>query len=125
MRISVLTTRLTLLASAVLAFSSVTSAQSLKPHASSELIIGFKSSATSAAQQSALNRVGGKVLRRLGTDRERRSSRGGIQRIKIKGSVTAALDKLQNISAIAFVEPNYVLKHRDVADDTYYVNSNL
>jgi subtilisin family serine protease len=97
----------------------------LKPHAAGELIIGFKSSATSAAQQSALNRVGGKVLRRLGTDRERRSSRGGIQRIKIKGSVTSALDKLQNISAIAFVEPNYVLKHRDVADDTNYVSGNL
>lgn len=125
MRIRVFTTRLTLLTSVVLAFSSVTSAQSLKPHAAGELIIGFKSSATSAAQQSALNRVGGKVLRRLGTDRERRSSRGGIQRIKIKGSVTSALDKLQNISAIAFVEPNYVLKHRDVADDTNYVSGNL
>lgn len=125
MRITVFTTRLTLLTATVLAFSSLTWAQSLKPHAAGELIIGFKSSATSTAQQSALNRVGGKVLRRLGTDRERRSSRGGIQRVKIKGSVTAALDKLQNVSAIAFVEPNYLLKHRDVADDTNYVSGNL
>lgn len=125
MKRSVLTTRLALLTSSLLALSSVSFAQSLKPHAAGELIIGFKSSATSTAQQSALNRVGGKVLRKLGTDGERRSSRGGIQRIKIKGSVSAALDKLQNISAIAFVEPNYLLKHRDVADDTHYVSGSL
>jgi subtilisin family serine protease len=45
--------------------------------------------------------------------------------VKVRGSVASALDKLQNRSAVAFVEPNYVLKHRDVADDTYYSNGNM
>ncbi len=101
------------------------SAQPLASHVSGELIIGFKSSATSTSQQSALNRVGGKLIKRLGTARERRASKGGIQRVKIKGSVSAAIEKLQNISSIAFVEPNYIVKHRDVADDSYYVNGSM
>lgn len=119
------TGRIAVVLSSLLAFSSVTFAQSLKPHAPGEVIIGFKSSASSSAQQSALNRVGGKSLRRLGTVSERRSTRGGVHRVKIKGSVADALEKLQKNSAIAFVEPNYLLKHRDVADDTYYGSGNL
>lgn len=107
------------------AVTTVASAQPTRLFADGEVIVGFRSTTTEATQQSVLDKVGGRVIKRLGTSRELRESKGGLKHVKVRGSVAAALESLQKNSAVAFVEPNYVVRHADVANDTYYVNGSL
>lgn len=114
------------LAAALAAFTPLLgNAQPLQPHQAGEVIIGFRPTADELVQQRAVSAVGGYVIKRLGTLQERNTARGGMQRIKVAGTVAAALERLQNDPAVAFVEPNYILQHTDIPNDPYYGNGSL
>ena len=100
-------------------------AQPLKPHRDGEVIIGFRSSTDEASKQRTLASVGGGIIQLLGTAQERANTRGGMQRVRIAGTVAAALDRLQNDPAVAFVEPNYIMQHTDVSNDPHYTAGTL
>ena len=100
-------------------------AQVLRPHKAGEVLVGFKRSANQNSIRAARERVGGLYMplgRQLSP-----SSVGDspVQLLSVSVSVPQALEALQNDPAVAFVEPNYRLKHSAVANDPYYANGYL
>jgi subtilisin family serine protease len=48
-----------------------------------------------------------------------------MQRVKVAGAVAAVLERLQDNSAVAFVEPNYIVQHTDISNDPSYGSGSL
>ncbi len=100
-------------------------AQALAPHASGEVLVGFHPTATAAERIEAFAAAGAQAAERLGTVSERQSPTGGVYRVVLSGGVAGALEQLQEIPAVAFVEPNYLVQPAATADDPAYVDGSL
>ena len=105
----------------VLFVSPVLAQPMLPPHAPGEVLVGFKPNASEGRRRAAIDRVGGRVIPSRGHSGKEASA----HRLLVKKTVAEALEELQNDPSVAFVEPNYVLTHSDVSNDTYYTSGNL
>lgn len=113
------------LAATIASLTSEAEAQPLRPHIDGEVIIGFREDVDEATKQRVMTSVGGRMIQQLGTLQERKAARGGMQRVKVAGAVAAVLERLQNNSAVAFVEPNYIVQHTDISNDPNYSSGSL
>lgn len=102
-------------------------AQSTKipAYASGQLLVGYKESATTGIRRDVARRVKGAVLKRMHSMADRRARKPAMEQLSVSGSVLAAVESLQNHPDIAFVEPNYVIKHTAEADDYFYLSGDL
>lgn len=94
------------------------------PHVIDDLIVQFRSGTTEAGKGRAFGRVNGK---RSETLFRGKSGKGDLELIKFKGpaGVTEAIQEITSDPAVEFAEPNWIVKHTDVSNDTYYTNGNL
>jgi len=94
-------------------------------YAPGQLLVGYKESATTGIRKDVARRVKGKVQRRMHSMVDRRARKQPIEQLSVSGSVLAAVESLQNHPDVAFVEPNYLIKHTSEADDFYYLSGAL
>lgn len=94
-------------------------------YASGQVLVGYKESATAGVRRDIARRVKGKLINRMHSMADRRARKPMMEQMSISGSVLAAVENLQNHPDIAFVEPNYVIKHTAVANDAYYLSGAL
>ena len=109
----------------IAALPQAATAQPLRPHINGEVIIGFRPDVDEATKQRVMTSVGGRLIQQLGTLQERKATRGGMQRVQVTGAVAAVLERLQDNSAVAFVEPNYIVQHADISNDPSYGSGSL
>ncbi len=113
------------LASIILFSVSQLAAQELPPHAPGEVLLAFKKSASEASRRSTLARVGARPIAAAAATSFDSGDEEQIQHLAVNLPVAQALEALQDNPAIAFVEPNYLLTHSEVSDDSYYTSGNL
>lgn len=117
------------LASLILFAGTPAIAQELRPHAPGEVLLAFKKGSSETSRRSALARVGARPASPTTTAAitiaDEPDGGSKIQHLAVSMPVAKALEALQDHPAIAFVEPNYLLTHTEVSDDTYYTSGNL
>ncbi|HYG80171.1 MAG TPA: S8 family peptidase [Pyrinomonadaceae bacterium] len=91
-----------------------------------EILIQFKAGATPEDIVSARNSVGALTKKQL-KRANRLAARGELELASIQSglSVEDAVRIVQEHPAVAFAEPNWVVRHQLAATDTYYTNGNL
>jgi subtilisin family serine protease len=94
-------------------------------YAPGEILIGYKRTSASTAQADALVSVGAKRLQTLRSVNDRINGDPGIDHVKVNLPLSVAIEALKRHPAVAFAEPNYILRHTATANDTYYTNGSL
>lgn len=103
-----------------------------------QLIVQFKSDANEAARKNALDKVHGKVKKRVHTPVMKSRGHPGLDVIETTDPLPEAIDKLKSDPAVEFAEPNWHYRHQTVdqsdvpdagasavANDTYYTSGYL
>ncbi|MGM9491027.1 S8 family peptidase [Ideonella sp. YS5] len=83
-----------------------------------QLLVQFKPGVAAMLRQTALDRVGGKLAQHLHGDLHRVTLPAGTD-------LAAAIRALHGHAAVDFAEPNWVVRHTKVSDDTYYTSGQL
>jgi subtilisin family serine protease len=95
------------------------------PYAPGEVLVGFKKQSGQKDRDAALSKAKGRVLRLIATEQDLDLGEPGVHRVATSLSVEEAIDVLRKDPNVEFAEPNWLMKHSDVADDTYYANGSL
>jgi len=96
-------------------------------HVAGELIVQFREGVTAAEHGGALSRASAERVKTLVNARNRIDLGGDVELVRTRGFATTqeAIDALSADPAVEFVEPNWVVNHQVVSNDTHYVNGNL
>jgi subtilisin family serine protease len=91
-----------------------------------ELLIQFKPGATDEEIVSARNSVGALTKKQL-KKAARLAAKGELELAVIQSGLTVedAIAIIETHPAVAFAEPNYLVRHQATAVDSYYTNGNL
>ncbi|MBW3625278.1 MAG: S8 family serine peptidase [Armatimonadetes bacterium] len=90
-----------------------------------ELLIKFKEGVTEAQKNSVLHRVSARLQERVHTPAMEQRGESGIARISVPGAVPNAIQQLRPHPFVAYVEPNWILKHRAASNDPGYTRGYL
>ncbi len=98
-----------------------------KPHVADQLIVQFRAGATEGDKQRAMRRVNGERSQVLARGNRRVDIGGDVELMVVRGQarIADAIATLSADGAVDFVEPNWVLQHAAVSNDTYYTNGSL
>lgn len=97
------------------------------PHVAGELIVQFREGITASEHSRALARASGERAETLVKGRNRIDLGGDVELVRTRGFATTqeAIDALSADPSVEFVEPNWVVNHQAVSNDTHYLNGNL
>lgn len=97
------------------------------PHVAGELIVQFRPGVSAGEQGQSLARASAQRTKTLVKGSKRIDLGGDVELINTRGYATTqeAIDALSADPAIEFVEPNWVVNHQVVSNDTHYLNGNL
>lgn len=92
-----------------------------------EILVQFTAQSNPAQQAKARAAIGGQVLEVIQTRVMQESGAGRLERIGLGRGVglARAIEALERNPAVAFAEPNYILRRAAVSNDTYYTNGSL
>ena len=98
-----------------------------KQYAAGQMIVQYRSSATDQDKQRVQKILGGSRADVLGTRGGRMNLRGDIELVQFAAGTTmqSKLDAVLNDPAVDFAEPNWLVRHMAVSNDTYYTNGSL
>ncbi len=96
-------------------------------HVAGELIVQYRDGVTAGERSRALGRVAGEREQTLIRGRDRTDRGGDLELVSTRGfaSTQAAIDALSADPAVEFAEPNWIVQHQAVSNDTHYTNGNL
>ncbi|MFO0415939.1 MAG: S8 family serine peptidase [Pseudomonadota bacterium] len=117
--------RITALLVVVSTFCTQATAQNLPPHKAGEVLIGYRPDSSLSQRASALALVNGASLKSKGRVALATQTDLSIDHIAVSLPVSKAIDLLQDHPAIAFVEPNYLLRTAATSNDPSYLNGSL
>ena len=97
-----------------------------RAHVAGQLIVQFRTGATENDKQRVMGRINGNRAEVLARGNRRIDAGGDIELMNLRGrALRDAIADLQGDSAVDFVEPNWILQHTAVSNDTYYTNGSL
>ena len=97
-----------------------------RAHVADQLIVQFRAGATEADKQRVMRRVNGDRAEVLARGNRRIDIGGDIELMNLRGrALRDAIAELQADGAVDFAEPNWILQHTAVSNDTYYTNGSL
>ncbi|TNJ32893.1 S8 family peptidase [Arenimonas terrae] len=97
-----------------------------RAHVADQLIVQFRAGATEADKQRVMRRVNGDRAEVLARGHRRIDIGGDIELMNLRGrALRDAIADLQADGAVEFAEPNWILQHTAVSNDTYYTNGSL
>lgn len=97
-----------------------------RAHVSDQLIVQFRAGASESDKQRVMGRVNGRRAEVLARGNRRIDAGGDIELLNLRGrALRDAIADLQGDSAVEFAEPNWILQHAAVSNDTYYTNGSL
>jgi subtilisin family serine protease len=98
-----------------------------RPHVSDQLIVEFRTGASESDKQRAMRRVNGERAQMLARGNRRIDVGGDLELLNVRGqaAIADAIAALRADSAVNFVEPNWILQHAAVSNDTYFTNGSL
>ena len=97
-----------------------------RAHVADQLIVQFRTGATESDKQRVMGRVNGNRAEVLARGHRRIDAGGDIELLNLRGrALRDAIADLQGDSAVEFAEPNWILQHTAVSNDTYYTNGSL
>jgi subtilisin family serine protease len=94
-------------------------------YAPGEVLVGFRKDSGQKDRDAAIARAKGRLVKRLATELDLDMGESGVHRIATDLSVEDAIDLLRKDPNVEFAEPNWLVTHSDVSDDTYYANGSL
>jgi subtilisin family serine protease len=98
-----------------------------KQYAAGQMIIQYRSFATDKDKQRVQKVLGGSRADVLGTRGGRMNLRGDLELVQFAAGTTmqSKLDAILNDPAVDFAEPNWLVRHMAVSNDTYFTNGTL
>jgi subtilisin family serine protease len=97
-----------------------------RAHVADQLIVQFRSGASEGDKQRVMRRVNGDRAEVLARGNRRIDVGGDIELLNVRGrALREAIAELQADGAVDFAEPNWILQHTAVSNDTYYTNGSL
>lgn len=98
-----------------------------KQYAAGQMIIQYRSFATVKDKQRVQDALGGNRADVLGTRGGRLNLRGDIELVQFAAgtSMQSKLDVILNDPAVDYAEPNWLVHHMAVSNDTYYTDGTL
>jgi subtilisin family serine protease len=98
-----------------------------KQYAAGQMIVQYRSFATDKDKQRVQKVLGGSRAEVLGTRGGRLNLRGDLELVQFAAGTTmqSKLDAILNDPAVDFAEPNWLVRHMAVSNDTYYTNGTL
>ena len=98
-----------------------------RPHVAGELIVKFRDGADAAAQRVAMGRANGSLRENLSPGRSGRGVGGDLVLLSVKGhrSLADAIAALEIDADVEYVEPNWLVNHSGISNDTYFTNGSL
>jgi subtilisin family serine protease len=97
-----------------------------RAHVADQLIVQFRAGASEGDKQRVMRRVNGDRAEVLARGNRRIDVGGDIELLNVRGrALRDAIADLQADGAVEFAEPNWILQHTAVSNDTYYTNGSL
>lgn len=98
-----------------------------KQYAAGQMIVQYRSFATDKDKQRVQKVLGGNRADVLGTRGGRLNLRGDLELVQFAAGTTmqSKLDAILSDPAVDFAEPNWLVRHMAVSNDTYYTNGTL
>jgi subtilisin family serine protease len=97
-----------------------------RAHVADQLIVQFRAGASEGDKQRVMRRVNGDRAETLARGNRRIDIGGDIELLNVRGrALRDAIADLQADGAVEFAEPNWILQHTAVSNDTYYTNGSL
>ncbi|MBP6534140.1 MAG: S8 family serine peptidase [Arenimonas sp.] len=98
-----------------------------KQYAAGQMIIQYRSFATDKDKQRVQKVLGGNRAEVLGARGGRMNLRGDLELVQFAAgtSMQSKLDTILNDPAVDFAEPNWLVRHMAVSNDTYFTNGTL
>jgi len=91
-----------------------------------EVLIKFKTDASSSDKDSALSKVSGTVAEKILTHSMKQSGDNeGLFLVKTPENVQNAVGKLKKLTAVEYVEPNYIYTIDEMPNDSYFTDGLL
>jgi len=98
-----------------------------KQYAAGQMIVQYRSFATDKDKQRVQKVLGGSRAELLGARGGRLNLRGDLELVQFAAGtpMQSKLDAILNDPAVDFAEPNWLVRHMAVSNDTYFTNGSL